>query len=303
MLSSDLANLDYLAVPPPAIPSFDFAGQAATREAEPPQVGPLPDDDPDTTEGDENGLLVQNALPKPSDFRNASWRSNGGPSSIRSPPPPTEDAIAGRPIGPGTSSSLDPALTTSTARQRRGRPQADDFTSGRPLLPAEKPVPAYLVAKRARAAAEKKRLAELEESDDDDDDDLVIPTPAKVAKKLDDLIPADAVPVGGGGGGGSGGDLLGQHHALQTSLLSSLTSLSGALKQSTLSFSDNLAKDKEVMTRAQEQLETSEAGMKTQQARLKEVRGKSRGTTCWTLGLLAVVFVLWLLTFLLIKVT
>lgn len=176
-----------------------------------------------------------------------------------------------------------------------------------------------MAAKRARAAAaakkkEKEKLAsaaaadsekgpadELAAADDEDDPD----DDAAVIKKLDDLIPADSTPVGGPGtgGGAAGNDLLGQHHALQTSLLSSLTSLSGALKQSTLSFSDNLAKDKEVVTRAQEQLEQSEQGMKKQQGRLKDVRGKSRGTTCWTLGLLAIVFMLWFLTFLLIKVT
>lgn len=180
-------------------------------------------------------------------------------------------------------------------------------------------MPAYLAAKRARAAAAaaaakaKEKLAdastagssqdhhggEEQRRSGDDDQDL---DDAAVVKKLDDLIPADSTPVRGDAGAGNE-SLLGQHHALQTSLLSSLTSLSGALKQSTLSFSDNLAKDKEVVTRAQEQLEQSEAGMKKQQMRLKEVRGKSKGTTCWTLGLLAIVFMLWFLTFLLIKVT
>ena len=175
---------------------------------------------------------------------------------------------------------------------------------------SSKPVPAYLAAKRARAAAAAAKVATAESEkgladedelaaaalgDADDPDDAVV-------KKLDDLIPDDSTPVSGASGAASN-DLLGQHHALQTSLLSSLTSLSGALKQSTLTFSDNLAKDKEVVTRAQEQLEQSEAGMKKQQVRLKEVRGKSRGTTWWTLGLLAIVFMLWFLTFLLIKVT
>ena len=195
-----------------------------------------------------------------------------------------------------TTSSLLPPLDSSSSSSSSSKPV---------------PVPAYLAAKRARAAAAaaaKLATADSEKGLADEEDELAAaaavgdaddPDDDAVVKKLDDLIPADSTPVGGA----AGNDLLGQHHALQTSLLSSLTSLSGALKQSTLTFSDNLAKDKEVVTRAQEQLEQSESGMKKQQVRLKEVRGKSRGTTWWTLGLLAIVFMLWFLTFLLIKVT
>ncbi|TKA52133.1 hypothetical protein B0A53_04977 [Rhodotorula sp. CCFEE 5036] len=253
------------------------------------------------------------------------------PPTPATQPPPTRPILASSNPGASSSSSsssLNPSLTT--ARPRRPQQQPTTLANSNPsgigtgtglatnarLRDNEEeekkpPVPAYLAAKRARAAAaakkkEKEKLAasaasdsekaladELAADDDDDPDD-----DAAVIKKLDDLIPADSTPVGA-----AGNDLLGQHHALQTSLLSSLTSLSGALKQSTLSFSDNLAKDKEVVTRAQEQLEQSEQGMKKQQGRLKDVRGKSRGTTYWTLGLLAIVFMLWFLTFLLIKVT
>lgn len=250
------------------------------------------------------------------------------PPGTKAPPPSTNPGAS--------SSSLNPTLTTAHSRSRRPQQQqqpttvtaaaaGSDLNGGgtdtvtrttsslRPLdSSSSKPIPAYLAAKRARAAAAAKlATADSEKGladEDEDEDELAAAVAAAdddpddaVVKKLDDLIPADSTPVGGAGAGNE--SLLGQHHALQTSLLSSLTSLSGALKQSTLSFSDNLAKDKEVVTRAQEQLEQSEAGMKKQQVRLKDVRGKSRGTTWWTLGLLAIVFMLWFLTFLLIKVT
>ncbi|GAA5874507.1 hypothetical protein JCM3774_005740 [Rhodotorula dairenensis] len=342
LLASDLAAFDALAVPsPPPSPTLPpDTGHAIQAGVEIDGEGEVPRRDSEPARGhdavtsneadDHRALSDPSAPPLPSQFTSDSvWAE---PLSV--PPHSKPLGRATSPPGPAaessSSSSLDPTLTSTRVRQRRPVTMQDSDpdedgghrTTGSPSK-SEKPVPAYLAAKRARAAAaekveQKKRdrtaghnssSADLSSGQGDDDAgkaaaDLVA-DPETVVKKLDDLIPADSVPFqsSSSGGGGSGVDLLGQHHALQTSLLSSLTSLSGALKQSTLSFSDNLAKDKEVVTRAQEQLERSEQGMKQQQARLKDVRGKSRGTTCWTLGLLAVVFVFWFLTFLLIKVT
>ncbi|GAA5925932.1 hypothetical protein JCM1841_004044 [Sporobolomyces salmonicolor] len=115
------------------------------------------------------------------------------------------------------------------------------------------------------------------------------------AVTAEDLLPADSSP--------SGTDLLSHHHALQSSLLSDLTTLSSTLKTSSLAFSSNLEKDREVLEKAQEKLERNSGRMNAEQARLKQVRGKTRGTTCWTIGILAVVAALWVLVFLLIKVT
>ncbi|GAA6005611.1 hypothetical protein JCM11491_003700 [Sporobolomyces phaffii] len=115
-------------------------------------------------------------------------------------------------------------------------------------------------------------------------------------KSFDDLVPAGTSSV-------TSSDLLSHHHALQSSLLGDLTSLSSALKASSQTFSDNLQKDKEVMQLAEKQLEGNEGRMKVQQERLKGVRGKTRGTTCWTLGILVVVAAMWIGVFLLIKVT
>lgn len=334
MLASDLADLAYLDLPP-----------LEQEDESPPSRSPQDS----TSQSDESSLRGDGDGGEEDRTRQKRARSSALPPTSGRPSSPPTDADASTelmsalephttssgalsPRGPATTSSLDPTLTTSTARQRRRGPPAAEYARGptdsardgrRELqagagagaaaaAQAEKPVPAYLAAKRARAAEErerKRRLVGADAGDGEEGADRVGKkgadqgdrTTDKVVKDLDDLIPADSAPASGAGGGG--GDLLGQHHALQTSLLSSLTSLSGALKQSTVTFSDNLAKDKEVVTRAQEQLETNETGMKTQQARLKEVRGKSRGTTCWTLGLLALVFFLWLLTFLLIKVT
>ncbi|GAA5913081.1 hypothetical protein JCM5296_001673 [Sporobolomyces johnsonii] len=115
------------------------------------------------------------------------------------------------------------------------------------------------------------------------------------AATAEDLLPADSSPAGT--------DLLSHHHALQSSLLSDLTTLSSTLKTSSLAFSSNLDKDREVLEKAQEKLERNSGRMGVEQARLKQVRGKTRGTTCWTVGILAVVAALWVLVFLLIKVT
>ncbi|GAA5861167.1 hypothetical protein JCM1840_003102 [Sporobolomyces johnsonii] len=116
------------------------------------------------------------------------------------------------------------------------------------------------------------------------------------AATAEDLLPADSSPA-------AGTDLLSHHHALQSSLLSDLTTLSSTLKTSSLAFSSNLDKDREVLEKAQEKLERNSGRMGVEQARLKQVRGKTRGTTCWTVGILAVVAALWVLVFLLIKVT
>ncbi|GAA5909323.1 uncharacterized protein JCM6883_005842 [Sporobolomyces salmoneus] len=121
--------------------------------------------------------------------------------------------------------------------------------------------------------------------------------PPSKSSAISDLLPADSPSSV------TSSDLLSHHHALQSSLLSDLTSLSSALKTSSQVFSENLEKDKEVMKEAEKQLEGNEGKMKVQQERLKGVRSKTRGTTCWTLGILTVVAFLWIMVFLLIKVT
>lgn len=153
-------------------------------------------------------------------------------------------------------------------------------------------MPPYLAAKRKGKGKEREK-AESEDADDAVDEKKR----DRVAAAADDLLPADS------GTSATTSDLLSHHHALQSTLLDSLTSLSGALKTSTLTFSDSLAKDKEVMEKAKEQLEGNMGTIVGQQKRLKDVRGKTRGTTCWTIGLLAFVAVAWMLVFLLIKVT
>ncbi|GAA5974842.1 hypothetical protein JCM5350_004468 [Sporobolomyces pararoseus] len=121
--------------------------------------------------------------------------------------------------------------------------------------------------------------------------------PPKKPSPISDLLPADTPSSV------TSSDLLSHHHALQSSLLSDLTSLSTALKTSTQTFSQNLEKDKEVMQEAEKRLEGNELKMKVQQERMKGLRGKTRGTTCWTLGILVIVAGMWITVFLLIKVT
>lgn len=115
------------------------------------------------------------------------------------------------------------------------------------------------------------------------------------ARDRDDLLSGQAQA--------STSDLLSHHHDMQNSLMSSLTSLSSQLKQSSLAFGENLEKDKAVMENAQGKLETNYDGMKKTSGKLGTVKKKTRGTTCWTLGVVAVVGVAWVMMFFLIKVT
>jgi len=57
------------------------------------------------------------------------------------------------------------------------------------------------------------------------------------------------------------------------------------------------------MEEASNRLERNEGKIKVEGERLKGLKGKTRGTTCWTLGILAVVAAMWVGVFLLIKVT
>ncbi|SCV69822.1 BQ2448_1216 [Microbotryum intermedium] len=98
-------------------------------------------------------------------------------------------------------------------------------------------------------------------------------------------------------------DLLSHHHDLQSELLTELTTLSSRLKTSTQTFSENLEKDKEVMETAKDHLEKNADKMSKERGRLTAVKKKTRGTTCWTIGVVAAVAAAWATMFFLIKLT
>ncbi|ORY89617.1 hypothetical protein BCR35DRAFT_300000 [Leucosporidium creatinivorum] len=98
-------------------------------------------------------------------------------------------------------------------------------------------------------------------------------------------------------------DLLSHHHSLQSSLMDNLTSLSTQLKTNSQTFASNLEKDKAVMADAKDKLEGNYEKMKQQQVRLKEQKGRSRGTLCWTIVVVSGVAIAWVVMFFLIKVT
>ncbi|GJN91379.1 hypothetical protein Rhopal_004400-T1 [Rhodotorula paludigena] len=247
-----------------------------------------PDADPvSTTEDKENDAALADAKGKqprrstvadPPDDRPSSPSASAASSRAPTPsvPPSPSRRSGGTPL-----ESLGPAAAAAGGMRQRARRKL--------AVGEEGDVPAYLAAKRNKGKA---RL-EQEEVDEVE----------RARRAREALLPSDAAPSAGEAGSSSASDLVSQHHAVQASLLSSLTSLSGALKSSASEFGDRLARDRDVLERAREQLEKNEVGMGAQQARLKDVRGKSRGTTCWTLALLAAVAVLWVLLFLLIKVT
>ncbi|GAA5824344.1 hypothetical protein JCM11251_000383 [Rhodosporidiobolus azoricus] len=180
----------------------------------------------------------------------------------------------------------------------------------RPRKGKEGVVPPYLAAKRAREAAKEKEKEKENEStaaDKSGKQTSAVATKGKgkerapathaAAAAADDLLPASSGP------GEGSADLLSHHHALQSSLLTDLTSLSGALKANTVAFSENLDKDREVMERAQKGLEGNSGKMGEGQKRLEKVRGRTRGTTCWTVGAVVAVVIAWVLMFGLLRLT
>ncbi|BGP17277.1 hypothetical protein JCM10213_008169 [Rhodosporidiobolus nylandii] len=218
------------------------------------------------------------SAPTPPPFPFASTSSASLPSPPASPPL-ASSAHDAAPHARGTCPP-PPAPSEDTSAKKTDDDDVELFGLRKRANPAV--VPPYLAARRAREAAAKAAGGSEKGKE------------KAASSAAEDLLPADS-------GTSSSADLLSHHHTLQTSLLSSLTDLSGALKTSTLAFSSNLAKDKEVLERAQGKLEGNEGKMRSTQGRLEGVRGRSRGTTCWTIGAVVVVFIMWMLMFLLMR--
>ena len=150
-------------------------------------------------------------------------------------------------------------------------------------LPATNTPPASL---RIRSAAARNRDALLQSAKTASDASSEKPTASSTSTST---------------GGGSA--LLDHHHALQSELITSLSSMSGQLKANAVGFGEKLEKDKEVMEEAKGKLEENHGGMTKQGDRLKGYSGKQKGTTCWTIAVVAGVAVAWVAVFMLIKVT
>ncbi|SCZ89633.1 BZ3500_MvSof-1268-A1-R1_Chr9g10505 [Microbotryum saponariae] len=133
----------------------------------------------------------------------------------------------------------------------------------------------------------------------------IIPSMARKKTPAQELGLTSASSITGSSLGASttSSDLLSHHHDLQSELVNELTSLSSRLKSSTQTFSDNLEKDKEVMETAKDHLEKNADKMSKERGRLTAVKKKTRGTTCWTIGVVAAVAAAWATMFFLIKLT
>ncbi|GAA5913321.1 hypothetical protein JCM8208_005208 [Rhodotorula glutinis] len=252
------------------------------------------------------------------------------PTSASRPTSTTSAATSADEADATPSSSVPPSPTRRTLALAPSAAPGDD-----------KPVPAYLAAKRARArdkalraaadeearleeerAAEERERGEREERERREREEREAgrgrlglrlrgrggkgkekETQGEKGKKGATSARDELLPVGSSTPGGAGADLASYHASEQASLLGALSSLSSTLKASTLEFSTLLERDKEVLEAAEGKLERSEGQMSKEGKRLEGVRKKGRGTTCATLGILAVVAVLWVLVFLLIKVT
>lgn len=301
---SERSALAALTPPAPASAAPTLSTSAAPPADLPPAFAPAPPG---------SRLRARRTAPAPS--------SSSRPTSTASAATSADEADAPT---PSVSSSAPPSPARRTPAPAAPGP-ADD-----------KPVPAYLAAKRARArekalraaaeeearlagerAAEEREKEEREERERREREEksegrgrLGLRLRGRGGKEKekgkgkegavsarDELLPV------GSSAPGKGADLASYHASEQASLLGALSSLSSTLKASTLEFSTLLERDKEVLQAAEGKLEGSEGAMSKEGKRLEGVRKKGRGTTCATLGILAVVAVLWVLVFLLIKVT
>jgi hypothetical protein len=96
---------------------------------------------------------------------------------------------------------------------------------------------------------------------------------------------------------------LGTSTALQAELSSQLAAMATQLKRNVIHFSESLEKDASVVSAAQEKLEGNFDLMKTTRLRARDHGLKSRGTTCWVLGSVVVVLMIFVLMMFLIRIT
>ncbi|GAA5919678.1 hypothetical protein JCM6882_004536 [Rhodosporidiobolus microsporus] len=270
----DDSDLSFLPLPVPVAPPAPFF--SSSPSSAPSSSAPLPDakaGSPPTS---------PSLPPAAREFRAAS-------ASASAPLPRSTSAasLSSAPSRPAT-----PSTPTTTAAVGAGA--ASEFGEfGLRQRPAHQAgvVPPYLAARRAAKQKQAEGEAASQEKEEKGKGR------AAVEKAADDLLPASSSSAT------QSGDLLSHHHALQSTLLSDLTSLSSALKSNTVAFSSNLAKDREVMERAKQGLEGNEGKMREGQKRLEGVRKKGRGTTCWTVGAVVVVVVMWVATFGLMRIS
>ncbi|GAA6005913.1 hypothetical protein JCM10207_007272 [Rhodosporidiobolus poonsookiae] len=268
------------ALPPltaPPLPPFPLAStstaSSSTSTPTPPPAGSAP-----------SSPHSRAASPLPSSARAASASASVVPSSSSSSSSAAASAAAAaNPIARAETPADDRAALFGAAGGLRKRVAGAEGGMGQGAIPP------YL--RNKHKGKEKEREKEQESGASS----ATSATTAAAAAAAADLLPADS--------SAQSSDLLSRHHALQSSLLSDLSSLSGALKTSTLAFSDNLAKDKEVMERAQGKLEGNSGKMAEQQKRLGEVRGRTRGTTCWTVGVVVAVIIAWVAMFGLMRIS
>lgn len=91
--------------------------------------------------------------------------------------------------------------------------------------------------------------------------------------------------------------------AVQEDLADQLAQMARQLKLNARHFSESLEKDKGVMQGVEEKVEMNYDVLTKERVRLRDHRGKSRGTTCLVLLSILVVFVGFFLTFFLIRIT
>ncbi|KAJ8518335.1 hypothetical protein ONZ45_g4603 [Pleurotus djamor] len=91
--------------------------------------------------------------------------------------------------------------------------------------------------------------------------------------------------------------------ALQQELSEQLAQMATQLRRNAVHFSESLEKDKAVVEDAQQKIEGNLDGMTKERIRLRDHRGKSQSTTCLVVASLAIVCVLFILMFFLIRFT
>lgn len=97
--------------------------------------------------------------------------------------------------------------------------------------------------------------------------------------------------------------ILQHHRSIQDALTADLQRMASQLKQNSLYFSENLQKDKGLLTTVEDSMGSGLTGMQKERTRLGAYKKKGGWTTCYVVMAVAGVAVAWFFMFALIRIT
>ncbi|KAL7421996.1 hypothetical protein Q5752_003768 [Cryptotrichosporon argae] len=192
-------------------------------------------------------------------------------------------------------SHKDPAAAASTVTtSQAAKPAPPAPPARRPTAPPTDAAPARALRKRpAPSTRTSEYLAQLARDDADGGEAGLLPLRVRQAKPVesgrDQLL-----------GGVTGGLGAAQLHE---ELGGQLVGMSQRLRQNAIHFANSLEEEKSLLDSSSNVLEKNLANTQASKTKLSTVRKKGRGTTCLTVGVVLLVLILFIWTYLLIKFT